>query len=101
GTSGTYPVATNGFARDAPSRPARLEWRAPDGTAQHADFFHAPAFRAQDFYPVLARKATTKDALPGLPGARLILQKGPASAWLVPRRGAVCLVLHAGTAQAS
>jgi hypothetical protein len=38
GDTNTYPVKTNGFARDVPARPVRLAWTAPNGTAQSLDF---------------------------------------------------------------
>jgi hypothetical protein len=101
GTRATYPVKDNGFARNVPARPVRVEWTAPGGEAEHMDFMHAPAFRAEDFYPQLKRPETPDDAFEGLPGARLIAHSGDTRAWLVPRLGAVCLVVKTGTAQAS
>jgi hypothetical protein len=50
--------------------------------------------RAADFYSVLKRPATHDDAVRGLFEARRLAQLGHATAWLVPRRGAVCLVLQ-------
>jgi hypothetical protein len=101
GSSATYPVRDNGFARDVPDRPVRLEWTAPDGEVAHTDFMAAPPFAAEDFYPELKRPETPQDALDGLPGARLIEQSGDARAWLVPRLGSVCLVVRIGGAEAS
>jgi|GEM_PF-5022498 len=101
GSVGSYPIRTNGFARDVPTRVVLVEWRAPDGTSQRMAFAHAPAFRAQDFYAAFQRPATPADALDGLPDARLIAEAGDARAWLVPRLGAVCLVVRVGAAQGS
>jgi hypothetical protein len=101
GSSRTYPVENNGFARDVPARPAKLAWIAPDGSAQAHEYHAAPAFRAADFYSVLKRPERPGDALDGLPGARRLLQDGEAVAWLVPRDGAVCLVLEVKDARAS
>jgi hypothetical protein len=101
GTRATYPVKDNGFARAVPARLARLDWIAPDGKAMSQQLSRAPAFRADDVYPALKRAPTPHDALDGLPGARLVAQSGDARAWLVPRLGAVCLVLNANGAQAS
>jgi hypothetical protein len=96
GTVAEYPVRANGFARDVKRRAARLEWTAPDGTKQMQTFAPAPAFRAEDFYGVLKRPATPADVLRDLPGARLIASHDGVRAWLVPRLGAVCLVVHDG-----
>jgi hypothetical protein len=101
GEQATYPVKDNGFARDVPARPARLDWIAPDGEAKSQQFLRAPAVRAEDFYPALKRAPTPQDALDGRPGAWLVARSGNARAWLVPRLGAVCLVLNASGAQAS
>jgi hypothetical protein len=95
GDRGTYPVKDNGFARDIPARAVTLEWRAPDGTPQRSDLPAAPDFRASDFYSVLARREQPADRFEGLPGARLLVEGDGAKAWLVPRKGAVCLVLDA------
>jgi hypothetical protein len=61
----------------------------------------APTFRAADFYSVLQRPERVGDSLDGLPGARRLLATGDAAAWLVPRDGAVCLVLKVNDARAS
>ena len=102
GDVGTYPVTTNGFARDLPARPVKLEWTAPDGSAQSSEFHAAPTPRAQDFYSVLKRPAKPGDAVNGLPARTLVtLDDAHATASLVPRQGAVCLVLHAKYAHVS
>ncbi len=94
GDRDTYPVANNGFARDVPERPARLEWVAPDGKPDSISFTAAPAFAAKDFYSALQRPPAAGDKLGGLPGSRLVLRSDAAKAWLVPRLGAVCLVVQ-------
>ena len=99
GSSATYPVTTNGFTRDIPARAVRLEWRAPDGKPEKIDFHAAPAFRAQDFYSEL--DGPGEDAIAGLPGSRRIMGDGSTWVILVPRRGAVCLVVQNGSREAS
>jgi hypothetical protein len=53
-----------------------------------------PTPRAADFYSVLKRPAGPDDAVRGLAEARKLVQLGHATAYLVPRRGAVCLVVQ-------
>lgn len=93
GTSATYPVRDNGFARMLRSRATLLEWTAPDGKPESIRFHPAPAFKAADFWPALRRPARAGDDLRGLPGARRVGEGDELGAWLVPRRGAVCLVV--------
>src|SRR5262249_44777844 len=50
---------------------------------------------------MLKRPAKPGDALENLPGARLLAEGDGAKAWLVPRKGAVCLVLDADGIQRS
>ena len=65
-----------------------------DGTAQKLELHAAPAFKAADFYSVLKRPEQPGDAFGSNHGARRLVEFGAATAWLVPRDGAVCLVLE-------
>jgi hypothetical protein len=71
-----------------------MTWRAPDGGQAKLELTHAPPFRAADFYSVLKRAEAPSDHLDRAPGARRLATAGPLDAWLVPRRGAVCLVVR-------
>ena len=65
-----------------------------DGKPDSISFTAAPAFAAKDFYSALQRSPASGDKLAGLPGSRLVLRSDAAKAWLVPRLGAVCLVVQ-------
>ncbi|MDA0158643.1 hypothetical protein OM076_00080 [Solirubrobacter ginsenosidimutans] len=101
GSTVTRPVKDNTFALDVPARPTKLQWTAPDGRPQQNEYHAAPGFKASDFYSVLKRPEQPGDALDGLPGARRLLNLEDATAWLVPRKSAVCLVLDVDGRRAS
>jgi hypothetical protein len=56
---------------------------------------------ADELYVALTAPAGAAGELPGLPGSRRVLVAGGASAWLVPRRDAICLVVQLGRRSAS
>ena len=77
------------IGHDAPDReiPANSPTPAPTVAGK-------PTPRAADFYSVLKRPAGPDDATHGLTEARRLVHLGHATAYLVPRRDAVCLVLQ-------
>jgi hypothetical protein len=85
-----YPVRTNGVIIDVPKWPVELTWMTPDGPVSRR-FEAGPAPTAETFYSVLRRRWKPSDNLAGYPGARLLYGSPDVSAWLIPRRGAVCL----------
>jgi hypothetical protein len=95
-----FPVTTNGLAVQLPQRAVRAEWIAPDGQPQRAELVHvAPS--AKDLFVALNAAPGPAGELSGLPGSRRVLEADSTSAWLVPRRNAVCLVLKIGERKAS
>jgi hypothetical protein len=77
------------IGREEPDREIPANSRTPAPTVPGK-----PTPRAADFYSVLTRPAGPDDSVRGLAEARKLVQLGHATAWLVPRRGAVCLVLQ-------
>jgi hypothetical protein len=92
GDERTVPVVDNGVVVDLPSAVVRANWTAPDGRARGADYPGATG--AAKAFAVLRTPEQTGGELPGLPGSRLALSTGAVKAWLVPRRGAICLVVQ-------
>jgi hypothetical protein len=88
----SFVVISNGVTVQPPSPIVKAEWTAPDGQPQHANFF-TKTLAAQDLYVALNAAPGPAGELQGLPGSRRVLEAGSASAWLVPRQNAVCLVL--------
>ena len=76
----------------------RLEWTAPDGTPRADHIYWGDAATSWGRFWDVERPA---DHLDDLPGARRIVSDPKVDAWLVPRRGAVCLVVRAGEDQNS
>lgn len=76
----------------------RLEWTAPDGTPRTDHIYWGDAATSWGRFWDVERPA---DHLDDLPGARRIVSDPKVDAWLVPRRGAVCLVVRAGEDQNS
>ncbi|MBE2319693.1 hypothetical protein DVA67_027235 [Solirubrobacter sp. CPCC 204708] len=76
----------------------RLEWTAPDGSPRTYEVRgRGPAAFWSRFWDV----EIPQDRLEGLPGARSLGSEAGVSAWLVPRRDAVCLVVIAGRSENS
>jgi hypothetical protein len=85
-----YPVRTNGVIIDVPKWPIDLTWMTPNGPAS-AHFEAGPAPTAEMLFAALRRPWKPADNLAGFPGARLLYMSADVTAWLIPRRGAVCL----------
>jgi hypothetical protein len=83
------PVTTNGLIVDVPKWPVRVTW--PGGEFFSRGVGAVP--RAEDYFSVLKRPEQPSDQLDGLPGARLLVDRDGARAWIVPRLGTVCLVV--------
>jgi hypothetical protein len=96
----TLPVTTNGIAAEFPARVIQADWVAPDRQLQRDDFL-ANGLTARELYVGLNAAPGGAGELDGLRGSRRVLADGSASAWLVPRRSAVCLVLAIGDRRAS
>lgn len=96
----TLPVTTNGIVAELPAGVIRADWVAPDGQPQSEDF-EAGGITAKDLYVGLNAAPGRAGELARLAGSRRVLADGSASAWLVPRRNAVCLVLVIGDRRGS
>jgi hypothetical protein len=94
-----YPVATNGVVLDRLPAPATYaEWVARDGSRRSVGF---ESERFDDLYRALRAPGAPDGDLPGFPGSRKVLGADSASVWLVPRKGAICLVVQIKNRQAS
>jgi hypothetical protein len=102
GSRTTYPITGNGVVFDTlPARVTRVEWIGGDGLAHSSDFVGGRPLAADELFVALTAPAGAAGELPGLPGSRRVLQAGGASAWLVPRHNAICLVVQLGRRSAS
>jgi hypothetical protein len=78
-----------------PGQAARLQWTAPDGTPREERFDgRGPATYWSRFWDV----ETPADRRDGLPGTRLLVKDGDVTAYLVPRRDAMCLLVYVANA---
>jgi hypothetical protein len=89
------PVRTNGLILDVDTWPVRVTW--PGGEFFSRGIGTIP--RAEDYFAVLKRPEQPSDQLDGLPGARLLVDRDGVRAWIVPRRGTVCLVVRSVVAR--
>jgi hypothetical protein len=91
-----YPVTVNGVVLDHLAAPAAYaEWDAGDGSRRRVGF---ESERFDDLYRALRAPGA---GLPGFPGSRKVLGANATSVWLVPRKGAICLVVQIKNRQAS
>jgi hypothetical protein len=102
GSQATYPVRDNGLVVDTlPAPIVRADWTGSDGRAHGQRVFVGARLKAEDLFVALSAPAGAAGELPGLPGSRQVVAAGGASAWLVPRRDAVCLAVQIGRRLAS
>jgi hypothetical protein len=94
-----YPVVTNGIVLDRlPAAAAYAEWVARNRNRARVPFDNG---RFDDLYTVLRAPGEPEGDLPGFPGSRGVLRANATSVWLVPRKGAICLVVQIKNRQAS
>jgi hypothetical protein len=89
----SYPVRTNGVIIDVPKWPVELSWMTPDGPASRI-YQSAGAPSVEMSFGVLREPANPAESLDGFPSSRRLYASPDVSAWLVPRDGKVCLVVH-------